>query len=153
MENLLSINSGLRSRFPYTFHFEDYSVDELVNIAIRKAAEEEFVFSKAALVRLRALIKSEVMRKKPSFGNARYVTRLISTRILPNMATRLSNMNQEPSRRQLRNIVAEDIPISEADAKRIESGGFDEAAIDRALARLDSLSQLSGRTLCGQGTA
>ena len=139
MENLLSINSGLRSRFPYTFHFEDYSVDELVNIAIRKAAEEEFVFSKAALVRLRALIKSEVMRKKPSFGNARYVTRLISTRILPNMATRLSNMNQEPSRRQLRNIVAEDIPISEADAKRIESGGFDEAAIDRALARLDSL--------------
>ncbi len=139
MQAMLNMNEGLRSRFPYTFHFEDYSVDELVNIAIRKAAADEFVFSKAALVKLRALIKSEVMRKKSTFGNARFVTRLISTRILPNMATRLNNMKEEPTRRQLRNIVAEDIPISDAEAKRIETGGFDEQAIDQALVRLDAL--------------
>ena len=45
------------------------------------------------------------------------------------MATRLTEIG-EPTTRQLKTIVAEDIPISEEEAERIEKGKFDEKAFD-----------------------
>ena len=138
MERLLDMNEGLRSRFPYTFHFEDYSVEELHKIALQRAKTDNYTFTKKAEELLLLLIKREVLRKRSSFGNARFVTRLLSTDILPRMATRLSN-EKEPNSRQLKTIVAADIPITEEEAKRIEQGGFDNEAIDAALARLDAL--------------
>ncbi|MGZ7142776.1 AAA family ATPase, partial [Streptococcus pyogenes] len=32
MKQLLESNPGLKSRFPYIFHFEDYSPEQLMNI-------------------------------------------------------------------------------------------------------------------------
>lgn len=139
MERLLDMNEGLRSRFPYTFHFEDYSVEELHKIALQRAMAENYILTGKAERKLKALIKREVLRKRSSFGNARFVTRLLSAEILPRMATRLSNEVAEPTKRQLKTIVAEDIPITEAEVKRIEHGGFDDDAIDAALAKLDAL--------------
>ena len=139
MECLLTMNEGLPSRFPYTFHFEDYSVEELHKISLQRAAKDNYTFSKKAEQLLKSLIKREVLRKRRAFGNARFVTRLLSTEILPRMATRLAKATTEPSTRQLKTIVAEDIPITEAEAERIERGGFDNEAIDAALQKLDSL--------------
>ena len=139
MERLLNMNDGLRSRFPYTFHFEDYSVDELHKIALQRAKSDNYCFTKRAEQLLKSLIKREVLRKRSSFGNARFVTRLLSAEILPRMATRLSNEVAEPTKRQLKTIIAKDIPISQAEAARIECGGFDDEAIDVALKRLDAL--------------
>lgn len=139
MERLMAMNAGLPSRFPYTFHFEDYSVEELHKIALQRAAKDNYTFSKKAEQLLKSLIKREVLRKRRAFGNARFVTRLLSAEILPRMATRLSKSATEPSTRQLKTIVAEDIPITEAEAERIERGGFDNDAIDAALQKLDSL--------------
>ncbi len=138
MERLLDMNAGLCSRFPYTFHFEDYSVEELHKIALQRAKADNYILTKKAEELLHLLIKREVLRKRSSFGNARFVTRLISSEILPRMATRLSN-EKEPNSRQLKTIVAADIPITEEEAKRIERGGFDDEAIDAALTRLDTL--------------
>ena len=139
MERLLDMNEGLRSRFPYTFHFEDYSVEELHKIALQRAKADNYYFTKRAEELLKILIKREVLRKRSSFGNARFVTRLLSTEILPRMATRLSNEVAEPTKRQLKTIVAEDIPISKEEVARIEKGGFDDDAIDAALKKLDAL--------------
>ena len=139
MERLLDMNEGLRSRFPYVLHFEDYSVDELMNIALQRAKRDNYEFSPKAKQLLRALIKREALRKRSSFGNGRFVTRLLSTEILPQMATRLAQMQKEPTLRQLKTIIAEDIPITAQDAARVERGAFDNEAIDAALQRLDAL--------------
>lgn len=139
MERLLDMNDGLRSRFPYTFHFEDYSVEELHKIALQRAQADNYCFTKKAEKLLYLLIKREVLRKRSSFGNARYVTRLLSSEILPRMATRLSNEVRELNKRQLQTIIAVDIPITEEEAKRVEKGGFDDDAIDAALVKLDGL--------------
>ncbi len=139
MEKLIEMNSGLKSRFPYTFHFEDYTSGELLEIAELTIAREKFVLSPEARKRLAALIKKEVNRKDASFGNGRFVNRLISTNILPSMASRLADMDEMPDKDQLITIVEDDIPISADEAIRIEMGSFDEAAISAALERLDAM--------------
>lgn len=44
MNKLLQINSGLKSRFPNVFHFEDYSNDEIVSIGIKMLENDSFNF-------------------------------------------------------------------------------------------------------------
>lgn len=44
MDKLLQINSGLKSRFPNVFHFEDYSNDEIVSIGIKMLENDSFNF-------------------------------------------------------------------------------------------------------------
>ncbi len=139
MEELLEMNSGLKSRFPYKFHFEDYTTEELIEIAELTIKREKFKLSPEAQKRLAALIKREVSRKQASFGNARFVNRLISTSILPSMASRLSQIEEAPDMEQLITILEEDIPISADEATRIELGSFDEEAISAALKRLDEM--------------
>ncbi len=139
MEKLIEMNSGLKSRFPYTFHFEDYTSDELLEIAELTIAREKFVLSPEARKRFAALIKKEVSRKQASFGNGRFVNRLISTKILPAMAGRLAEMEETPDQDQLITIVEDDIPISADEATRIEMGSFDEKAITAALESLDAM--------------
>lgn len=138
MERLLQMNEGLSSRFPYTFHFEDYSAEELHKIALQCVKRDNYTLTRRAEQLLLLLIKREVLRKRSSFGNARFVTRLLSAEILPRMATRLDKIS-EPTMKQLKTIVAEDIPITAQEADRIEKGGFDNKAIDVALAKLDTL--------------
>ncbi len=139
MEKLIEMNSGIKSRFPYTFNFEDYSAEELMEIAELTIKNENFILSASARKRLAALIKLEVDKKEASFGNARFVKHLISTKILPAMAGRLARMKTAPTEKQLMTISAADIPISADDAERVSLGSFDEAAIEKALKRLDAM--------------
>ncbi len=139
MEKLIEMNSGLKSRFPYTFHFEDYTTDELIEIAKLTVKRERFSLSPDAEKHLAALIKREVGQKQASFGNARFVNRLISTSILPAMASRLAALEDIPDKTMLTTILKEDIPISADEASRIELGSFDETAISSALKRLDEM--------------
>lgn len=44
MDKLLQINSGLKSRFPNVFHFEDYSNNEIVSIGIKMLENDSFNF-------------------------------------------------------------------------------------------------------------
>ena len=60
MEQLLKSNKGLQSRFPYTFHFEDYTEAELLEIAVKTAENSGYSFSDEAYERLRELVHREV---------------------------------------------------------------------------------------------
>lgn len=141
MEQLLKSNKGLQSRFPYTFHFEDYTESELMEIAIKTAEGNGYRFSEEALERLRELVHREVTKqiKKEDkhFGNARYITRLISTRIIPNMSRRvLSSFGTTTEPMILSRIEAEDIPMKSAETDFM----IDEALISRTLNELDALT-------------
>lgn len=139
MNQLVSMNTGIKSRFPYTFHFEDYSIDELIAIAVDTVRKQNYEFTPEALERLTLLTKAEIAKKDAEFGNARFVKRLISTKILTAMADRIDALGHTPTEEQLKTIIAEDIPLGVEEAERMKTGGFDEAQIGQALAELDAM--------------
>ena len=141
MEQLLKSNKGLQSRFPYTFHFEDYTEAELLEIAVRTAEDSGYTFSDEAYERLRELVHREVTQRPNKedkhFGNARYITRLISTRIIPNMSRRvLSSADADASPLVLSRIEAADIPMKSAETDYT----IDETLVARTLSELDALT-------------
>ena len=139
MDKMIAMNPGIKSRFPYTFHFEDYSIDELVAIAVQTVKKQNYEFTPEALEKLTLLTKAEIAKKDASYGNARFVKRLISTKILTAMADRIAALGCSPTAEQLRTIIADDIPLGAEEAERMKSGGFDEAQISQALEELDAM--------------
>lgn len=142
MEQLLESNPGLKSRFPYVFHFEDYTAEELMEIARGIIDKQGYHFSKAAEKAMKALISKEIQHKDKHFGNGRFITRLISTKVIPAMSSRLATLPLEKQRnkRILQTIQEQDIPITEDELRDIhENHGFDERSITHALKKLDSM--------------
>jgi Cdc6-like AAA superfamily ATPase len=141
MEAMLQSNKGLQSRFPYTFHFEDYSEQELLDIAVLTAQNSGYTFSPQALERVRNLIRREMERPssgqdRKHFGNARFVTRLITSQIIPNMSRRvLMSAGSEPTSQLLSYIDAADVPTSVTDTDY----PIDEIQINRTLKQLDEM--------------
>lgn len=138
MKKLLESNEGIESRFPNVFNFEDYTTDELMQIAHIMVENQGLELSDGAETNLRAIIDEEAKKPSPRFGNGRYVSNLIQNEILATMGSRLSTV-KNPTADDLIVIKPEDVVIG----KEHKDVVFDDAAIDAALARLDSLSGLS----------
>lgn len=138
MENLLKSNTGLKSRFPYTFCFEDYSVDELMKIAKMLVKKQHFFFTPKAFEALREMVECQYENRDANWGNARYITRLITTQIIPAMSTRLMNLPPEKlkDKRCLQRICRSDIL---ACRKEDVLPDFDDDAIERTLCKLDDM--------------
>lgn len=77
MENLLSLNPGLASRFANRFHFKPFSVDELMEITTRKNAPYGYTFTEEASRAYRKLVQDAFMTKGSSFSNGRFVANLL----------------------------------------------------------------------------
>lgn len=71
MRVFLNANPGLRSRFPQSnlIHLEDYSNEELIQIAEKVAGENDFILSEDAKKEVQYRIEKE--RVDETFGNAR----------------------------------------------------------------------------------
>ena len=89
MKKLLKSNPGLKDRFPLRFHFEDYTADELFQIAHNEFDRYKYLLSPEAETALRELIRRVVGWKQKDFGNARWVKQLVGNGILPAMAERV----------------------------------------------------------------
>lgn len=138
MDELMSMNAGIPSRFPYVFNFQDYSMDELVQIASHIATRQNYKFTPEAMERLKFLTKLEIQKKKDSFGNARFIKKLITNKIIPAMANRIASM-ENPTEHELRLITVDDVPLTEEEKEMVTGGGFNEKAITDALVRLDGM--------------
>lgn len=105
MDRFLSINPGLKSRFPNIIEFKDYSLEQLMEIS------ELFFKSKGYELSLSAknALKSTLATAKldPQFGNGRYV-RNIFEKAVNNQALRLSTDN-DLTREELITIIDKDI--------------------------------------------
>lgn len=78
MDNFLSLNPGLQSRFPLVIDFPDYTVDQLMEIVEIMMEEREYMFSKEAEWKLRDHLVSVKTSTPPStFSNGRYVRNII----------------------------------------------------------------------------
>ena len=108
MEWFLQTNPGLRSRFPIQIQFNDYSVDELMEIAKMMVEKRQYKFSPEALITFERLLQnSKSDRNYDKLGNARLVRNMIE-KALRRQALRLVNQKRI-SREDLLQIKPEDI--------------------------------------------
>lgn len=89
MKTFIDSNPGLQSRFNRYIHFEDYSVNELIEIYESYLDKYDYKLCPEAKTKLQTVIEKAVSEKDCNFGNARYVRNLFE-KTLENQANRLS---------------------------------------------------------------
>lgn len=121
MKKLLKSNPGLKDRFPLRFHFEDYTADELSEIAHRILKSRDFVLTPEANLRLNSLIEKEAKQRDEHFGNGRWVHNLIEHGLIKSMARRvMSGPRPETAQLQLFSTI-EACDVEEAEAKLLRT--------------------------------
>ncbi len=90
MDNFLTKNAGLKSRFPNIIYFADYSTVELLEIAKNMYSNQGYELDNSAVNKLEKIF--ERAKDNSQFGNGRYV-RNIYEKSLNRQALRLSQSN------------------------------------------------------------
>ena len=85
MRMFLDVNSGLRSRIPTTFNFEDYTSDEIVKIGLLGLENLGYKINK----QLYTSVVSELYKVSDDKSNGRWV-RNLNEKLIINMSTRIS---------------------------------------------------------------
>lgn len=112
MDQFLSINPGLHSRFPLVIDFPDYTVDQLMDISKRMIEEREYSWSREAEWKLKDHLMAVKSMTQPSkFSNGRYIRNVIEKSIRA-QAMRLL-MADKYHRDELVTIKAQDLILRE----------------------------------------
>jgi hypothetical protein len=106
MTEFLDANPGIRSRFPKTLEFPDYSDDEMVSICVAMGKESHYDLDASAQARLRAWLSGQ--QRGPSFGNARLV-RNVFEQAVTRQASRVVDLPRV-SDHELVTLTAADMP-------------------------------------------
>ncbi|WP_299231157.1 AAA family ATPase [uncultured Bacteroides sp.] len=89
MMNMMRTNPGLKDRFPLTFHFDDYSAPELMEMACRTLKAGNYELTEDAHKCLKNLIEKATADQDEYFGNGRWIHNLINQGIIKSMARRV----------------------------------------------------------------
>lgn len=111
MEQFLATNPGLPSRFPIQVDFEDYSIDQLIQIAELMCKEREYVLLPLTIAKLRQHLTDEKAAAWRAFSNARYVRNLLEKSMRHQAVRLLSQYVTSPSKQELMSIRPEDLKI------------------------------------------
>ena len=90
MEEFLNSNPGIKSRFNKTIYFPDYSLNELLEVLTKLAADSGFTFSEDAIQKSLSLLSDNADNNGYLPGNARFVRNLFHE-IISNQANRIVN--------------------------------------------------------------
>ena len=140
MEHLLQSNPGLKSRFSYIFHFNDYTPEQLMKIGGFVMKKEQYEITPEAEKKLTQYVINAYSNKDEHFGNGRFITRLLTTKIIPNVSDRLYKTNPDSlTPKDLVTITEADVPDIQESHKMLN---WDSAIIDDALEQLNDLAGL-----------
>ncbi len=92
MQHFIDSNPGLRSRFNYFFHFEDYLPEELLQIADQAASKRDLTLTEPAHSLIYEMLIEAYRNRDKTFGNARYAYSIIDEAKI-NLGLRLMNNN------------------------------------------------------------
>lgn len=109
IKGFINSNPGLESRFNRYINFEDYSVDELVQIFLSNLRQAQYKITQDAFSSVQEMISQAVATKTPHFGNGRYVRNLFE-KIIQKQSDRLAQLSH-PTKEQLCIITEEDVII------------------------------------------
>ena len=141
MNSMLEANPGMKSRFPYIFQFEDYTPEQLMQIGKKVLEEENYTLTKEAERKLAKYVIYEYDHKDEHFGNGRFITRLITTNIIPSLSQRLLEKPVDQiSIEEMTTIEACDVP--DVKSKEYELRDLDEAILTESIEKLNSLTGL-----------
>lgn len=91
MEEFLTANSGLKSRFANIIHFDDYTGEEMMLIAKSIAKGKDYVIEEAALKPLQDYFTIVQARNDPNSGNGRLARNMVEAAILKQSKRLLDN--------------------------------------------------------------
>ena len=106
MEEFFQANPGMGSRVAHHIHFPDYSVDELMQIAVMMVSQQGYELSEDAQAAFRSYIERRV--KRPRFANGRSIRNAVERARL-RQANRLFEANRRLTRTDLVTIAPDDI--------------------------------------------
>lgn len=89
MQTMLSTNIGLAGRFPYHYHFDDYSAEQLMEIACHLFERDEYLLTPDATLEMQNTITQVIAQKPSNFSNARWIEQFVRNGIIPAMADRI----------------------------------------------------------------
>ncbi len=107
MNRFILSNPGLKSRFDKTYTFNDYSVNELVEIALDLLKKENLQPDDAAKEYLKNYIASLFENRDKHFGNAREIRKVIE-RSIQNQHLRLAALDKAERTKESLSILKED---------------------------------------------
>ncbi|ALX47691.1 stage V sporulation protein K [Lentibacillus amyloliquefaciens] len=81
MERFLTLNPGLKSRFPFILDFRDYDIDQLMNIAKQMVKDREYELTQEAERKIRYQLYKQKQKSQFNFANARYVRNVVEQSI------------------------------------------------------------------------
>ncbi len=112
MTEFLASNSGFRSRFGETIHFEDYGPAELVLIFERFAKDADYALTDDAREELQRVMERLHAARDRYFGNARTARNLFDD-VVAHQAERLLASAGKPDRKALMELTAADVKAGE----------------------------------------
>ena len=121
------------------FHFNDYTPEQLLKIGEFVLKKEQYEMTPEAEKKLAQYVINAYNNKDEHFGNGRFITRLLTTKIIPAVSDRLYKLPADSiTKADLVTITESDIPDVENKQKLLT---WDEAIISDAL---DQLNELAG---------
>lgn len=108
MKDFLQTNPGLKSRFPNTVEFNDYTLEELTEISQLMLKKNNLSITPNAVIKLRSVLERSMQNKDKNFGNAR-VARNIVEQIIRNQNNRIASMITDVTHANIDNEVIQTI--------------------------------------------
>lgn len=90
IKGFINSNPGLQSRFNRYIQFDDYNVEELLEILKSNLKKSRYKIKRDAFEWVHSFISNKVMMKDERFGNARFI-RNVFEKIVQNQADRLAS--------------------------------------------------------------
>lgn len=140
MEKILTANPKLKLLFPYSFYFEDYTPEELLEIAVQKVKEKNYSLHPKAKEAFKKLVSKVYDEHDKHFGNALFVEKMVDQAIR-NLSSRTMKIRKERelTRKEITTLMEVDIPDITSQLPNSYKDRFDEKEIAAALKDLDHM--------------
>ena len=142
MNRFIHSNPGLESRFNRYLHFEDYSIDEMMDIMKLRIDAAQYKLDEAAEAAVREYIEVS-NTSSTTFGNARGV-RNIFEKLLVEQANHVSQL-ETPGIESLMTITVEDVLAARAADTQLAKAKLDHDRLkETTMHAIDSLLHITG---------